>query len=71
MVSTGMGRESKKYKFLIKYKSEAYIEIEDDDVEEAKSKADDIVFGKGIDSLHQDFLEYEFIEIKEIPSWVI
>ena len=71
MVFTGMGRENMKYKFLIKYKSEAYIEIEDDDVEEARSKADDIVFEKGIDSLHQDFAEYEFIEIKEIPSWVI
>lgn len=60
-----------KYKFLIKYKSEAYIEIEDDDLEQAKSKADDIVFEKGIDSLHQDYVSCEYIEIEEMPSWVI
>ncbi len=33
-----------KHKFLVKYETEAYIEVEDDDVDKARDKVDDIVF---------------------------
>ena len=66
-----MGEKGMKHKFLIKYQSEAYIQLEDDNVEDAKWKVDDIVFKKGIDTLHQDYVNYEIIEVEEIPEWAI
>ncbi len=60
-----------KYKFKVDYISEAYIEVEADDVEKAKDKADDFVFQHGIESLYVDYAKYGFEEVKEIPEWVI
>ena len=60
-----------KHKFLVKYETEAYIEVESDDVDKARDKVDDIVFEHGIDSLYIDYATYEIIEVEEIPEWAI
>jgi len=60
-----------KYILKVDYVCEAYIEVEADDLEKAKDKADDIVFDKGIDSLYTDYASYGFEEVEGIPEWVI
>ena len=60
-----------KHKFLVKYETEAYIEVESDNVDKARDKVDDIVFEQGIDSLYIDYASYEIIEVEEMPEWAI
>jgi hypothetical protein len=58
-----------KYILKVDFVCEAYVEVEADNLEKAKEKADDIVFYDGIESLYVDYASYGFEEVEESPEW--